>query len=227
MDTFVRVRATQSGSSVFVLLDPEDADAVGGRKLSIGSHGYAQLCVPDGRVTLLHRWLLGLKVGDKRIGDHINGDPLDCRRSNLRILNAVASRCNTRGWGSTGYRGVYRARHGKPFIAKAQVAGKLTIIGRFDTAEEADNAVHAWRVANMPAYVERPGARRVDEAREPDAFTMWWQILELAGSAPRCWSLAELAERFEAHMGFDYRDDEATGWKLAEFRDAVKSGAVK
>lgn len=43
----------------------------------------------------LHRIILGLKRGDRRIGDHINRDKLDCRRKNLRITDAKGNAKNS------------------------------------------------------------------------------------------------------------------------------------
>lgn len=223
MTRMVHVPASKSGVTVLVAMDATDVAWLGRRRLAIGSHGYAQI-FDNGRVCLLHRALLGLQRGDHRLGDHIDGNPMNCTRSNLRIVNSVASSCNTRGWSSAGYRGVYRTRHGKPFVAKATVAGRTTVIGQFDTAEEADAAAHRWRQDNMPGYVDRPGARRVDEFREPDADTLWWQILEWAGGLAPPWRLSRVETRYRAQMGHDASD--GNGWQLAEFLTALQSGQV-
>jgi hypothetical protein len=60
---------------------------------------------------------------------------------------------------------------------------------------------------------------------EPDGKQVFDEILALC--AERGWNMPTLAEKFEARMGFDYRDDKATGWKLAEFRDALKAGEIQ
>ena len=38
----------------------------------------------------LHRHILGLTKGDGKIGNHINRDPLDNRRENLRVVTRAA-----------------------------------------------------------------------------------------------------------------------------------------
>lgn len=45
---------------------------------------------------LMHRQILGLKKGDKRMVDHINHDTFDNRRSNLRIVTSSQNCANRR-----------------------------------------------------------------------------------------------------------------------------------
>jgi hypothetical protein len=136
-----------------VLLDPEDIELLGRRKLSIGSHGYAQMW--EGRtVTLVHRWVLGLVKGDRRIGDHINGDRLDDRRSNLRIVDASGSSQNVSGRGRSRFRGVYPTKHGR-WEAKVKFQGKSYCLGTYRTEEEAAAVSEAKRLELMPCYVSR------------------------------------------------------------------------
>lgn len=102
-------------------------------KLSIGSHGYAQ--VWNGTTVVpLHRWLLGLAVGDPRQGDHRNRNPLDCRLANLRVTTPAQNAQNVGARSLLG-RGVTRnkGRYG----AKVKVAGVQHWLGTFDTPQEA------------------------------------------------------------------------------------------
>ena len=156
METFVQVPASKSGQTVHVLLDKEGVALVNGRKLSIGSHGYAQVCPPGtGRVVLLHRWLLGLQRGDQRIGDHINGDPLDCRRSNLRIVDASGSSQNVSGRGRSRFRGVFPTKGGR-WRAQVKFQGITYRLGVYANEVDAAIAAHLKRSQLMPAYVVRP-----------------------------------------------------------------------
>jgi hypothetical protein len=135
---------------VFTLMDTADVERLGDRRLALGSHGYAQLYW-DKRVTLLHRWILGLDPGDRRIGDHINGNPLDNRRANLRAVTAGGSSQNVGGHGQSGYRGVYPTRNGR-WEAKVKVRGKSHYLGTFDSRETAAVAADAKRRELMTDY---------------------------------------------------------------------------
>lgn len=93
----------------------------------------------DGRKYILsmHRQILGLGYGDKSRGDHINGNTLDNRRSNLRICSHQENLRN-RGRSKnnkTGFKGVTFEHNG--FVAQATVDGKRIYLGRRKTPEEA------------------------------------------------------------------------------------------
>lgn len=89
--------------------------------------------------------LLGLEVGKHRaaIVDHVNGDGLDNRRSNLRIVSSTQNRWNAkvRSDCRSGLRGV-RQQQGR-WIARILVDGRRRSLGSFSTAEEAAAAYDA------------------------------------------------------------------------------------
>ncbi|MFJ1827416.1 HNH endonuclease [Streptomyces sp. NPDC088178] len=147
------VMASRSGVLVPVLIDPQDLDRLGSRKVSIGSHGYAQVSF-DRCLTLVHRWVLGLRKGDGLIGDHINGDRLDNRRSNLRIVDASGSSQNVSGRGRSRFRGVYPTRAGR-WMAKVKFQGRYHCCGTYETEEQAAAVAEAKRCELMPYYVRR------------------------------------------------------------------------
>lgn len=102
----------------------------------------------------MHRQILGLKHGDKRQGEHKNRNRLDCRRSNLRIAprGEADNRQNVGAYNgnTSGYRGVSWDKRRHKWIALAQLDKKKHWLGYYDTAEEADAVVKAWRAENMP-----------------------------------------------------------------------------
>lgn len=92
-----------------------------------------------GKSRYLHHDVLGVP-SSTRI-DHINGDGLDCRRSNLRAASRSQNRRNVAGSrrdSSTGYLGVSPLR-GK-FQAAIQVDGRRKYLGVLPTAELANEA---------------------------------------------------------------------------------------
>lgn len=92
-----------------------------------------------GKTTLrMHRLILGLEFGDRRHGDHINGNGLDNRRSNLRISTPHQNSVNRRGWSGTSsrYKGVSLLPSGK-WRAYISAGGKQLFLGNYATELEA------------------------------------------------------------------------------------------
>lgn len=129
------------------IVDDEDAHLAGLKwhaKVDNTGTVYARRTyVADGkkRTAFLHRMVFGLAHGDGKIVDHINGDGLDCRRSNLRV---ATSHVNLRNLGhafssgSTGILGV-SLRNGR-WHARMKFCGQQVSLGWFPTAEQANLA---------------------------------------------------------------------------------------
>lgn len=147
-----------------VRIDDEDAARLGKLTVSLGGHGYAQMFW-DGRVQLLHRWILGLTRGDGLIGDHVNGDRLDNRRSNLRAVTPSMSSQNVGGRGRSKYRGVHPTRSGR-WSVQVKFQGQTHYLGTYGTEEEAAAVADAKRRELMPSYVgERPAVTAKPDGR--------------------------------------------------------------
>ncbi|MCX5209717.1 HNH endonuclease [Kitasatospora sp. NBC_00240] len=140
----IAVPAKAGETYVDVLMDEEDVVRLRRRKLSIGSHGYAQMW--DGQVMLLHRWIMNVPVGTKYrvVVDHINRNVLDCRRENLRLVTPTESNLNRRLRERDLPRGVHHTSN-KRFVAKIKRHRQSRHLGTYDTPEEAAAAVEAAR----------------------------------------------------------------------------------
>jgi len=71
--------------------------------------------------------------------DHINGDPSDCRRKNLRVTtqrkntyNAKLSKNST-----SGFKGVCFDKHRGRYMAHIHPGGRMKFLGYYDTPHEA------------------------------------------------------------------------------------------
>lgn len=101
----------------YAIVDAEDFDIVSKYKWSETKPGhrrttYARTNIKEGgkyRTERLHRLVLGLRPNDGKIIDHINGNGLDNRKSNLRISTSSANAVNVkvRRDNASGYKGVH------------------------------------------------------------------------------------------------------------------------
>jgi hypothetical protein len=107
-------------------------------------YAYRNIKIGERHVILpMHREIMGLEYGDHSLEvDHINGDGLDNRRANLRLVTRQQNMANRRGWSQAGYKGVSRMESGK-YVAHIVVNGNHHNLGRYDTAEEAARAYNA------------------------------------------------------------------------------------
>jgi len=132
-----------------VLVDDDDAYLAEHRWCLTGK-GYAHRRA-GGRFVYLHRELMGLHPGAPDEVDHINGDRLDCRRANLRVVSRAQNAQNKPSFGgSSKYRGVTFDAWSQRWKAQAQLNGRHIHIGRFDTEDEAAEAARAYRAVHMP-----------------------------------------------------------------------------
>ena len=90
-------------------------------------------------IAYLHREILPPPPG--LLVDHINGDRLDNRRSNLRTATPSQNNANSRDRPrKSGFRGVYPHRPTGRWIAQVSVAGRPQHLGIFDDPRDAARA---------------------------------------------------------------------------------------
>jgi hypothetical protein len=112
---------------------------------------YLQKRLPSQRLIELHRFVIGAKKGD--IVDHINGNTLDNRKSNLRIVSNGANirKGKIRVNNKTGYTGIEIRKNQpiKPYGAKIRVNYKYIWLGSYKTMKE---AIKARKIAEKEYY---------------------------------------------------------------------------
>ena len=127
------------------LVDDEDFEELSSFSWYMSSYGYAaRRPLKNGKLQMImmHRQILGLGKEDRQIfTDHVNGNRLDNRRSNLRTCTQAQNNRNRPRQvnNTTGYKGVSKAS-ATTFRAQIKVNGKKIRIGTYKTAEEAYRA---------------------------------------------------------------------------------------
>ena len=96
----------------------------------------------------MHRVILGLEQGDKRVADHINGNGLDNRRANLRICTQAENIRNRRldrrkSITSSRYKGVRLHKATGKWLAAIRFEDRVYSLGYFSEEVEAARAYDA------------------------------------------------------------------------------------
>lgn len=134
----------------WAVVDADDLRIVEGRFWCQTKSGYAISRRADGSgYDYLHRLIC---PGDG-VGDHIDGDKMNCRRSNLRVCsqknnsrNAATPVSNT-----TGFKGVGEKKPGR-FQARIMVDRRTIYLGTFGDAAEAARAYDAAAIIHFGQF---------------------------------------------------------------------------
>lgn len=164
------------GAGKHALVDDEDYDRLyPHRKWQVDAKGYVVLgynletradALEAGRkyrrksVYKMHRLVLGVTDALTYV-DHIDRNPLNNQKSNLRLATPkqnAQNRKSHRG-SSSKYRGVSWYEHCKRWVAYGTLDGKHQVVGYFTDEYEAAVAVHLWRKQHMPFSEEPPPMR--------------------------------------------------------------------
>lgn len=135
----------------FTIVDSSDYEWLLKWKWALSGNGYVTRNIPrgftpserNGYIVGIHRLILNTPKGFKT--DHINGNPLDNRRENLRIASNSQNLCN-RGRprnNKSGFKGVCKCSDCKSYHAQITFKGVNHTLGYFKTALEAHEAYKA------------------------------------------------------------------------------------
>lgn len=132
------------------LVDDEDFIWLSRFTWCADSSGYAMTF--DGQKNIrMHTMLIRPPKG--MVVDHINGNPSDNQRKNLRICTR-AENLRNRGKqknNSSGYKGVYWSKGRKKWIAQIKIYGKMKSLGGFEAVID---AVKAYDLAALQIHGE-------------------------------------------------------------------------
>lgn len=127
------ITITMRSGGYKVLVEEADAHLLPRSSVFKGANGYAMTRIA-GKLVYLHHVIMGQPPVGKCV-DHINGNRLDCRRSNLRFSTYSQNAQNAirRGVGTSQFQGVKKTANGFS-------AAMMINLGTFKTAEEAARA---------------------------------------------------------------------------------------
>ena len=128
------------GQGRFALVDDCDSPRVLAGRWYLHRNGagvvYVRGRVDDRRPVYLHRFILGAPAGAQV--DHINDDPLDCRRANLRLVTAGQNVQRARlSAGRSIYKGVSWAAQRQRWRVRVRTGDGRRSFGMYETEIEA------------------------------------------------------------------------------------------
>lgn len=144
------------GHGKVAVLDSADRVVADWKRWRISAEDDYAYAYDHGKKVYLHRALLGLGDGDGLEVDHIDRDPLNYRRSNLRVISRSGNLQNTasRRGAVSRFRGVDFHKPRGTWRARLQVNGKPLLLGYFPSEAEAAEAAQEGRQRHMPFAVD-------------------------------------------------------------------------
>lgn len=159
------VRRIALANGRFAIVDAADYEWLSQYKWFLVGNGYAARR-EKGKTILMHREIMQAPEG--MVVDHIDGNPMNSRRANLRTCTSAENMHNTakRTGATSRFKGVYFNRRVGKWCARIQFKGKDFWLGYFDDELEAAHAYDRKAVelgiefARLNFPEEWPPARR-------------------------------------------------------------------
>lgn len=141
----------------YTKVDDEIYEDIGRWKWSLSNGGYVKRGTRNRKINymetiILHRYIMGLERGNPLQVDHIDLDPLNNQRYNLRVVTFKQNAQNRSSMknSTSVYRGVFFHKRTSRWQAKVCLDGKHHYLGSYLSEEEAGQVVKEWRQKNMP-----------------------------------------------------------------------------
>ena len=120
------------GDCAYARIDNDDIERIKTLTWRYSKDSYAVSNRSSGRTIAMHRFLINAPKG--MLVDHIDGNPLNNRKSNLRLATAVQNQYNR--WiskaNTSGFRGVSKDKRTGKWRASIRIDGKKIELGLFD-----------------------------------------------------------------------------------------------
>ncbi|MEK4910603.1 HNH endonuclease [Niallia sp. FSL M8-0099] len=156
----------ETSSGVKFIIDSEDYEKVSKHSWKCDKNGYIRRTVwidkkaKKSTTLALHRFLLN--APDDICVDHINGDILDNRKTNLRLATKAQNNRNAKPsvLNTSGYKGVSYCKESGKWKAQVTYKGKRVNLGRFSSKEDAARMYNFWAA---DIYGEFAWLNRIEE----------------------------------------------------------------
>ncbi len=134
------------------IIDDADAGLISGRLWYARPRPTGCVYVATSRSLYMHRRIMQPPAG--LVVDHINGDGLDCRRSNMRICTRAQNNCNQRrrSKNTSGCPGVAWVAGRSCWVVQIRTHGRTLHVGRYDSLDEAKAARYAAEIKHFGAF---------------------------------------------------------------------------
>jgi len=151
----------------YALVDDEEYKLLSKFKWHYGQYGntgYAKRIIWDkenkkSKIVRMHHFILPLQKG--LMVDHINGNGIDNRKQNLRLVTKAQNMMNKKAPknNTSGFKGVAWHKQNNRWRAYLTVHGKQISLGLYDTKKE---AAKAWNLAARAYFGEYALLNQVD-----------------------------------------------------------------
>lgn len=135
------------------IIDIDDIEKIKNYKWGLDSKGYVKRNNESSKTIKLHNYIMGYDCDDNYYYDHIDRNPLNNRKSNLRVCTKQQNTWNRSisSRNTTGTPGLYFKKSRNKWTVTFRINGKSIQIGSFKTKEE---AISARKEAELKYYGE-------------------------------------------------------------------------